>query len=355
MVDFLDSGLAAEREGAILAGALSLQSAAKLQQERCFRMKKRFKLFFATDFHGSEKCFRKWVNAGKFYDCDVLIMGGDLTGKVLVPLVGRSDGAHVEFLGEPQVLKGEDEVAQMIENIRFNGMYPYPCDESEFDRLQNDDQYREQVFDAAMVKRLQEWMELADERLEGTGIIAMATGGNDDILAVNDVIHSSKHVMNVDDAVVPIGDGYQILSSSYSNLTPWNTHRELQEQELLAVLEGLVEQLDPGRKAIFNLHVPPINSTLDIAPKLDEKLRPITEGGSQVMIAVGSTAVREVIEQEQPVLSLHGHIHESRGVTRIGRTLAINPGSNYAAGVLEAAMVLLDEKKGVVNYQLITG
>ncbi len=318
-------------------------------------MKRRFKLFFATDFHGSEKCFRKWVNAGKFYDCDVLIMGGDVTGKVLVPLVRRTEGTYVEFLGESQVLQDGDEVSQMIDNIRFNGMYPYPCDPPEYERLQNDHEYREQVFDAAMEKRLEDWMALADERLDGTGILAMATGGNDDIPAVNDVIHNSKHVMNVDDAVVPIGDGYQILSSSYSNITPWNTHRELPEDELLAELERLVAQLDPDRKTIFNLHVPPIDSTLDIAPKLDSELRPITEGGSQIMIAAGSSAVRQVIEQEQPVLSLHGHIHESRGVIRIGKTLAINPGSNYATGVLQAAIVILDEKKGVINYQLIQG
>lgn len=318
-------------------------------------MKKRFKLLFATDFHGSERCFRKWVNSGKFYKRDVLIMGGDVTGKVLVPLVHRENGVHVEFLGEPHVLQTEEEVSQMIDNIHFNGMYAYPCDVAEFERLNNDEPYRKEVFNATMEAGVRRWMELADERLEGTDIMAFSTGGNDDHLAISDMLSCSRHVQNVDNTVVPLGDHYQMLSSGWSNPTPWDTPREISEEELAAMLDKLVEKLDPDRKTIFNLHAPPYNCTLDAAPQLDEELRPVLQGGSQVMIQVGSTAVREVIEQVQPVLSLHGHIHESRGAMRIGKTLVINPGSNYGAGVLQAALVTLDNKKGVVNYQLITG
>jgi Icc-related predicted phosphoesterase len=47
------------------------------------------KIFFVSDIHGSVKCFRKLVNAGKFYGADVLIMGGDLVGKQLIPIIAR--------------------------------------------------------------------------------------------------------------------------------------------------------------------------------------------------------------------------------------------------------------------------
>ena len=71
---------------------------------------------------------------------------------------------------------------------------------------------------------------------------------------------------------------------------------------------------------------------------------------------VGSTAVRDAVQRVQPLLSLHGHIHESRGATKIGSTLALNPGSSYEEGILQAAIVNLDPKKRKVrNYQLVNG
>ena len=73
-----------------------------------------------------------------------------------------------------------------------------------------------------------------------------------------------------------------------------------------------------------------------------------------MLTPVGSTAVRELIERIQPVLALHGHIHESRGVANIGKTVAINPGSSYTEGVLQGVIVTLSGDK-VVGQQLVTG
>jgi len=67
------------------------------------------------------------------------------------------------------------------------------------------------------------------------------------------------------------------------------------------------------------------------------------------MEPVGSTAVRELIEEYQPPLSLHGHIHESRGKTRIGETIAINPGSVYSEGSLQGAVIDLADDIDVVG------
>jgi uncharacterized protein len=111
---------------------------------------------------------------------------------------------------------------------------------------------------------------------------------------------------------------------------------------------------DPGR-AVFNLHVPPIRTAIDRAPVLDDSLKPVVRGGQVLMESVGSEAVRRVIERHQPMLSLHGHIHESRGAVRLGRTLAINPGSQYGDGILQGALIELDSLKGVKSYQLPSG
>jgi uncharacterized protein len=65
--------------------------------------------------------------------------------------------------------------------------------------------------------------------------------------------------------------------------------------------------------------------------------------------------VREVIEEARPLLSLHGHIHESRGAVRLGKTLSINPGSSYEQGMLQGAVVDLDGRGKIKHYRLTTG
>ena len=102
------------------------------------------------------------------------------------------------------------------------------------------------------------------------------------------------------------------------------------------------------------LDQPDLKQRLDEAPALDANLRP-THGGA-VMKPVGSIAVRDAILKHQPLLSVHGHIHESRGVKRMGRTLAINPGSVYGDGVLQGAVIELNPKKAkVARYLLVNG
>ena len=56
----------------------------------------------------------------------------------------------------------------------------------------------------------------------------------------------------------------------------------------------------------------------------------------------------------QPLLGLHGHIHEATGVRRSGRTLAVNPGSDYSTGALNGALITLERDK-VAAHQLVRG
>jgi Icc-related predicted phosphoesterase len=313
------------------------------------------RLYYASDIHGSELLWRKFLNAPSFYGVQVLIMGGDMSGKLLVPMVESKPGVwETRLFGKEQRAKGERGLQQLEERARFNGFYPYRCDPAEFDRLQGDERYRDGIFRRVMADELERWLAIAHEKLGGTGIPVYLMPGNDDPWEFDDVFaRALDPVENVEGRVVGF-DGLQMLSSGWSNPTPWDSPREKTEEDLLESFEKLREDLEPDVPAIFNLHVPPHGSTLDMAPELTEDLRVVAKGGEANMIPVGSTAVREFIERHQPILSLHGHIHESRGAVRIGSTLAINPGSTYGEGVLDGVTVDIDNG-AVVSYQLVSG
>src|ERR1041385_8939358 len=91
------------------------------------------RIFFATDIHGSEACWRKFLNAGAFHKADVLVMGGDMTGKAMVPIVA-SDGAWEVTLQEQRHdLATEDEVRAMQKRISDRGYYPVRLSREEID------------------------------------------------------------------------------------------------------------------------------------------------------------------------------------------------------------------------------
>jgi Icc-related predicted phosphoesterase len=152
--------------------------------------------------------------------------------------------------------------------------------------------------------------------------------------------------------VVPLDENHEMISSGWSNRTPWNTYREEDEEQLEVRYEAMISELKNPRNAIFNIHVPPYKSGLDEAPELDKNLRPVLAG--QSLKPVGSNALRKVIQETKPLLGLHGHIHEGRGATRIGKTLCINPGSMYEQGTLLGAIVNLGKNK-IENYVLTSG
>lgn len=313
---------------------------------------KPFVLFFATDLHGSEKCFLKFLNAAKFYEADGLVLGGDLTGKGFVPVVRAGNGYRVEYLGRVETAETDAEVAELERQIRFNGFYPYRCEPDELARLQSDPAYLETIFNRVMRTEVERWMAIADERVTQAGVPCVMMPGNDDDPFVGEVLDAAATIRNVDGRVVPFGP-YQVLGFGWSNPTPWQSPREMAEADIAATLNSLTAEAEPGR-TIFNVHPPPHNSSLDLAPKLKADLSFASPDGQSQLAPVGSTAVRQAIEAFQPTLALHGHVHESRGATRIGSTLCLNPGSEYNAGVLRGALVRLGAK-GVEGHQFVTG
>lgn len=311
------------------------------------------RLYYASDVHGSEKCWRKFLGAARFYGVQTLVMGGDITGKVMVPIVAAEPGRHeATLLGELRRAAGEAELEELEKHIRFNGFYPYRCTVSEYRRLEADAEERGRVFRGLMRDEVARWVELAEERLGGSGIACLVMPGNDDEPEIDGALDSG-YVVNPDNRVVRV-DGYQVLSSSWTNRTPWDSPREEDEDALYERLSALARELEPGVPTIFNLHCPPYDSGLDLAPQLTDHLRVVSEGGDARLVPVGSRAVRRLIEEVQPVLALHGHVHESRGVQRIGRTLCVNPGSSYSEGVIDGAVVELKGDK-VKSHQLLTG
>jgi Icc-related predicted phosphoesterase len=293
------------------------------------------------------------LNAAKFYGAQALIMGGDLTGKLLVPLVEEADGYRATLLGQAVLARDETELATLEKNVRFNGFYPYRCPAAEYARLEGEPAYLEQVFRTVMLASVRRWVALAEERLAGSGVACFVIPGNDDELGIDVALAAGPLVQNPDGRVLEWGR-YQILGESWVPPTPWNSPRELSEEQLEARMADLAQRLDPARPAIFVLHSPPYRSTLDEAPQLRGDLSVVMVGGQVAMAPVGSTAVRRVIERFQPVLALHGHIHESRGAVPIGRTLCINPGSAYGEGVLHGALITL-EGATVRAHQLVSG
>jgi Icc-related predicted phosphoesterase len=298
------------------------------------------RLFFATDVHGSEVCWRKFINSAKHYDANVLILGGDMTGKAVIPIIDQGSSRYYFHMQDIRHdFEGADELAVMTADERDE----YTSDPDKLDEL----------FHSSMRKTVEDWVAWADERLKGSGLQCIACPGNDDRHDIDAILAQSSEIQVGEGNVIDMPDGYQLASSGYTNLTPWDTAREEDEPALKARIEGIVAQatVSPER-LVLGLHAPPYDTQLDVAPKIDWDT--LTVQG-QDSAHVGSTAVKEVIEQVQPILSLHGHIHESRAAIRIGRTLAVNPGSSYVEGMLSGCLVELDGKSKIKRYRLTSG
>lgn len=310
-------------------------------------------MFFATDLHGSEVCFKKFLSAGPTYEADVVIMGGDCTGKMVVPVVAAngSGGWSCTWTGKTFSPRSDEELEELETQIRNQGYYPVRLSAMEMTRLSDDPRAVEEVFRSEMLATLRRWTALAEERLGDSGIRVIMTPGNDDEFEVDEVLAESSFVDAANDCIVEIEGGYQMLSLGWANPTPWTTPRETSEEDLRRRIDELAGGIEDMTRAIFNIHVPPFGSGLDFAPELRDGKQ--TRGGA-VAVPVGSTAVAEALIEYQPMLSLHGHIHESRAVKKIGRTVAINPGSSYSDWRLQGIVVDLSDGK-VSRYVPVTG
>jgi len=314
-----------------------------------------FRIFFATDVHGSDICWKKFIAAGDFYKANLIILGGDMTGKALVPIIGEKDGTcTVDFQDNRMVLKKPEEVPKLEKRISDRGYYPIQIERSLLDGFSAEKatEWSNETFGNLMIERVRSWLKYADQKLKSSRVGCYVCPGNDDVFNIDEIIRESESISSAESRVLEIGGAYEMVSTGWSTPTPWKTPRECSEEELGKKIAKMTDQLKNPEKSVFNLHDPPFGSHLDEAPDLTKDLD--LKGGGRITKSVGSVAVREAIEKHQPMLGLHGHIHESKGVTKIGRTTCINPGSVYEEGTLLGAIVDLEDRK-VKQYYLTAG
>lgn len=317
-------------------------------------MAKKTKLFFATDVHGSETCFRKFLNAGVAYGPDVMVLGGDVAGKAIQAIENLGDGCYTTtFRGARYDIEDVDELARVERLISDVGYYPWRAQPGELDERINDGTIDALLHDL-MLRRLEEWMQLADERLRPKGKQVFWMLGNDDPPGLVEPLKNCTWGEYAEGRALPIGPEYELISWGYANPTPWDSFRETTEAELTAKFDELFARASDPHYVVFNAHVPPYDTGLDSAPMLDSNLTVVQQAGQVKLGPVGSTAVRDAIEKYQPIASVHGHVHESGGFRKIGRTMAFNPGSDYGTGQLDGAILTLSGDK-LKAHQFVRG
>jgi len=326
---------------------------------RSDRPKRKFKrLLLAADLHGSEITFRKFLAAAKFYDADVLLIGGDLTAKSITPIVRQKDGRYqTRLAGGTRENLTEAELGPIEKAVADSGPYPVRLSEDEYARLRADPEKVDALFIDRMIDQIRRWTDMAEKHLAPLDIPLYWIGGNDD--KPEALIHaaSTPHVHFIDEKVVRLDNDHEILGFGWTNPSPWNTPRELSEDRLAERLDPVLNRVEDPAHAIYLMHAPPFETGLDIAPKLDattDPPRPVIQGGQQVLIPVGSTTFRTAILETQPLLGLHGHIHETKNAAKLKRSVLVDPGSEYASGTLRGAIVNLQRDR-VLSYQFTTG
>nr|WP_263326436.1 metallophosphoesterase [Neobacillus sp. Marseille-Q6967] len=309
------------------------------------------KIFYAGDLHGGETAFRKFTNAGKFYQADLVLYGGDFTGKMVVPIVENGGVYTCRYYGSTVKVKKAKELPDLERNLRDAGFYPFTVSEEKLNRLNESD--AEQIIKEKQMEVLKQWIELADERFKAAGIPCIMIPGSVDDFYLDELLNSGSYVQNGDGKIIEV-NGFEVLSIGGGIPSVFKYPREFSEEELAAKIENLASQVKDMNKCIFNIHIPPHNTDLDQGTLYDEELKPVLDGDSLATAPIGSKAVRNAVEKYQPLLSLHGHVHESRGVTALGRTICINAGTDYDQGLLRGALIDIDSG-GNVSYTLTAG
>lgn len=313
------------------------------------------RILFVTDVHGSDPVWKKFIRGAQFYKAGVLVLGGDITGKSVVDVEEDSGGRYsCEFQGRKLEFADKVELSRFEEIVRRNGAYMYLTTKKEMSELALDKPRADRIFSELIIQRLKEWIEYAE--LHATTPVYV-NAGNDDELEIDQVLAKGSKVIQTEDQVIEIDSNHEMISAGFANLTPWHCPRDISENEIHRRLETKIGRLRDPHSAIFNFHCPPVDSGLDTCVKLDGSVsppKPMMDGGGLAFFGAGSTSVRAAIEKYQPMLGLHGHIHESKNVAKIGKTVCINPGSEYGEGVMRGVLVNFDEN-GYKSFQFVSG
>ncbi|MGC8699842.1 MAG: metallophosphoesterase family protein [Candidatus Micrarchaeia archaeon] len=316
------------------------------------------RFFFTADIHGSEIVSNKLTNAAQFYNVKNIVVGGDLAGKNLVPILKEGNKYRLNLFGEQKIVK-ENELQDIEKEIRNAGEYYKIMDKDEYEKAKGDEARIEDLFKEEAMSNLEAFLAKAEEKLKRLGGKLYIMPGNDDYDEFNELLekHAGNVIVPIDQKIVDI-EGFNLLGYGYSNPTPWNTPREKSEKEIYNDLKKLVEKED-HEKSIFAIHVPPYNTKIDKAPKLDKELRQVISAGNIEYVSIGSTSVRRIIEEYAPIVGVHGHVHEAMGIDYIraknGKDVpVINPGSVYSSGMLNGVIIEINEKSRKLERYIFT-
>jgi uncharacterized protein len=299
------------------------------------------RLYIVSDFHASDPAWRKLLNAVRLniYKADAVLYAGDLTGKAMVPIVAMGDRYEATILDQRRVARTEQELAALERDVASLGYYAFRTTKEEVDALGGDQAKLDALFSKEIQSRVRQWLDLAAERLEGAKVPIILIPGNDDPYDIDEPLAASQYCTNADGQVVDIPGDLQVIGLGKSSPTPWHTPREVSEDAFREEIYSLADQAKDPKRTIFLIHCPPFGSGLDTAPVLDQNLRLQASAGDLIRGPVGSTGVLEAVQKVRPLLSVHGHIHESGGEKKIGPTLCVNPGSEAGSGVVRGYVI----------------
>ncbi len=313
------------------------------------------RIYFCSDIHASRKCWKKFLNTASVYGADHIIVGGDITGKFVVPIVEGVGGRRTAtFMGVARTAETKDELDRLKTWIADAGQYVFEATQDEVDAHGAHQQRIDELFRRLALERVQEWIDEAETKLSGMGVRVFVSGANDDLLEVDDLLATSSLIEDPNGKVIDLDDDLQIMGIGWGNMTPWACPRDVSEEELAARIDEVAATVRDPSRALFSLHVPPLGSGLDLAPRLDGELRPQLTATGVEMINVGSSATRDAILRYRPLIGLHGHIHESKGVKQLGGVTIANPGSQYAEGILDGLLVQIDGGR-LADVRLVSG
>src|SRR5215469_10422233 len=299
------------------------------------------RLYVVSDFHASDPAWRKLLNAIRLnaYKADAVLYAGDLTGKAMVPIVETGDRYEASLLGQRRVARSEEELAALERDVASLGYYAFRTTSDEVEALGGDKTKLDALFSREIRARVKQWLDLAAERLDGVGVPLVLIPGNDDPYDIDESLATSQYCTNADGAVVDIPGDMQVIGLGKSSPTPWHTPREVSEDAFREEIYSLADRARDPRRTIFLIHCPPYGSGLDTAPVLEQNLRLQASAGDLMRGPVGSTGVLEAVQQVRPLLSVHGHIHESGGEKKIGPSLCVNPGSEAGSGIVRGYLI----------------
>lgn len=311
------------------------------------------KILFASDLHSSEVFFLKVISTAKNFNVDLLLISGDLTGKAIVPIVKLDSGLYVTtFMGEDYKVS-EAELPPLQRDVRKCGYYYRIMNRQEYEEFKGHPEKIDELFDKVTREAVENWVRKIEEILPKDMRVVM-NPGNDDTFAIDEILKKAERIEYTVGKVYNLDDAHEMINCDWVNPTPWNSPRECEEEELEKRLRTEIKRASNMSQLVCDFHAPPFNTTIDLAPKLGKGMKPKMFMGQPQYEHVGSTAVRKVIEEFQPKMGLHGHIHESPGIYKLGKTVCFNPGSEYLEGTMHAYLLTLTPE-GIDEQPLIGG